>query len=280
MPVKNIMSVDLESWVHGHEFLQLTPEERKNLDGGDIVRETEFLLGELRRRSIRLTWYVVAEIADWYPELIRKIQADGHEIGYHTQEHVIVDDAAALERQLSLSRAFLREYAPVSFQAPAIRFPEGGYRLLREHGFRYDLSRYGRSGDVTWEDGICVCPVSVAYFREDRRLRPYPGGMNLALLSHGIPFGSSFWYALGYGVIDRFLGRCNRDGTFASMFIHNWQLCPPSPRARSAKLKFCRKSPGLVMYLPNVSGMFFRLMDNYAWGCARDILGAQKEGGS
>ena len=279
MSVQNMMSVDLESWVHGHEFLKLTSAERKRLDGGDIVRETEFLLGELRRRSIRLTWYVVVEIAEWYPDLVRQIRAEGHEIGYHTHEHAIVDTVAGLERQLSLSREFLREYAPVSFQAPAIRFPEGGYRLLRESGFQYDLSTYGKSGTGSRVDGIFVSPVSVAYFRPDQRPRRYPGGMDVDLLSHGIPFGSSFWYCLGYGVISHFLGRCNREGVYASMFIHNWQLCPPSRSARSAKLKFCMRSPGLVMYLPNVSRMFFRLMDNYEWGCARDVLKAQRECG-
>jgi len=90
---------------------------------------------------------------------------------------------------------------------------------------------------------------------------------------HGIPFGSSFWYPLGYRFVDCFVSRFNKKGRFVNMFAHNWQLYPASKKARKAKWKYCfQVSPGLVMYVPNVANVFFKLMDNYYWGRAGDII--------
>ena len=253
--------------------MKLSSNERKKIDNEDVLRETEFVLNELSKRSIKLTWLVVAELADWYPQLIKEIAAEGHEIGYHTHNHEFVIDVSLLRNQLSSSSAFLQEYRPLSFQAPAINFFKEGYKTLKEHGFLYDLSVYGKTHEIFSVDGVHVCPVSAFYFRQDNRPLEYPAIMNKRLLCHGIPFGSSFWYVFGFKFINFFIDRYNRSGQFVNMFVHNWQLFPSSKRAKRAKLNYCRRQPGLIMYVPNVEKMFFRLMDQHSWGKARDIIG-------
>lgn len=273
MAVNNIMSIDLESWVQGHENLKLTSKGRKELDNQDTLREAEYVLDQLAKRSVKLTWYVVAELADWYPTLIDNIRNEGHEIGYHTHDHHMTVNRQIVEQQLKLSADFHKEYRPVSYQAPEIVFCEDGYKFLEEYGFKYSLSVYGHTSQAYMVDGVLECPVSVYYFRQDKNPVIYPSGMNRRLLTHGIPFGSSFWYAMGYRFIDLFVSRFNKNGRFVNMFVHNWQLYPASKRARRAKWKFCfYRNPALVMYLPNVERIFFELMDNYQWGRAKDIL--------
>jgi peptidoglycan/xylan/chitin deacetylase (PgdA/CDA1 family) len=56
-------------------------------DDGPHRVNTPKLLGILRERNIKATWFVVGEMARENPGLIRQILAEGHEIGNHTMTH-------------------------------------------------------------------------------------------------------------------------------------------------------------------------------------------------
>lgn len=58
-------------------------------DDGPHRVNTPKLLGLLRERNIKATWFIVGEMARENPELIRRILAEGHEIGNHTMTHPI-----------------------------------------------------------------------------------------------------------------------------------------------------------------------------------------------
>jgi hypothetical protein len=271
------MSIDLESSAQDQDYLSLTSEQRKKRDNGETLRQAEFLLKELDRRRVRLTWFVVAEIAEWYPGLVPMIRSSGHEIGWHTWNHEMTLSPEALDRQLAGSKEFLTKWKPVSYQAPAITFFKEGYRALREHGFRYSLSTYGRTRRAFKMDGVVECPVSTYFLGAGEAPVSYPANMGYAVSRGGIPFGSSFCYALGYRFARWFIDRSLASGSFVNMFIHNWQLCPASEEARRAKWRFFRQNPAFLMYMPDVSRMFFRLMEEYRWGRADEVLANLRE---
>ena len=56
-------------------------------DDGPHPVHTPRLLDILKRRNIRATFFVVGTNARRYPQLIRRIVAEGHEIGNHTVNH-------------------------------------------------------------------------------------------------------------------------------------------------------------------------------------------------
>ncbi|MCE9518340.1 MAG: polysaccharide deacetylase family protein [Verrucomicrobia bacterium] len=56
-------------------------------DDGPHPQNTPRLLGMLRERNIKATFFVVGSLAKEYPGIIRAILADGHEIGNHTLTH-------------------------------------------------------------------------------------------------------------------------------------------------------------------------------------------------
>ena len=56
-------------------------------DDGPQPQNTPRLLGILRERNIKATFFVVGQMAKERPEIIRAILADGHEIGNHTWSH-------------------------------------------------------------------------------------------------------------------------------------------------------------------------------------------------
>ena len=101
--MKNIFSIDLESWIHFYEdslkIKKFNSEERKKLDKGYIKKATLDILSLLDKYNQKATFFIVAEIYDWYPEIIKNIKKQGHEIGYHTHTHLVVKNNELLENE-------------------------------------------------------------------------------------------------------------------------------------------------------------------------------------
>lgn len=56
-------------------------------DDGPHPKNTPRLLDMLRARNIKATFYVIGRNVDRYPQIARRIVAEGHEIGNHTYTH-------------------------------------------------------------------------------------------------------------------------------------------------------------------------------------------------
>ncbi len=69
--------------VHG-PYLAIT------FDDGPHPQNTPRLLGILRERNVKATFFVVGTLVKEYPGIIRAILADGHEIGNHSLTHPIM----------------------------------------------------------------------------------------------------------------------------------------------------------------------------------------------
>ena len=57
-------------------------------DDGPHPRYTEQLLEGLRKRNVRVTFFVLGQSAELYPDLIWEMAQDGHLIGNHTYSHI------------------------------------------------------------------------------------------------------------------------------------------------------------------------------------------------
>ena len=122
------------------------------------------LLAMLQQWKIPSTWFVPGHSAETYPELTRRIAAEGHEIGNHGYLHSHPkspeDEEAILVRG---NEALMRITGkrPVGFRSPGAGLSYNMVGLLLKHGFTYDSSlmsddftpHYMREGDRAPEDG-------------------------------------------------------------------------------------------------------------------------------
>ena len=124
------------------------------------------ILDLLRDRGVTTTWFVPGHTVDTYPDLVRRIHADGHEIAHHGYLHEVparlardLEDAA-LERGNECIRRVTGRNAN-GYRSPGWDFSEHTVDLLVQHGFAYDSSLMGadfqpypvRTGDVMQRDG-------------------------------------------------------------------------------------------------------------------------------
>ena len=93
--------------------------------------------------GIRATYFTTGEVATRYPDAVRALVRDGHELACHGVSHTAFDALGEAEarREIDDSSRLLRTFAPVtSFRAPYLRFPEPYVRLLEDASFTLDSS--------------------------------------------------------------------------------------------------------------------------------------------
>src|SRR3954452_18345974 len=117
------------------------------------------LLGQLDERGIAATFFVEGLNAEVYPDLLREIDARGHEIAYHAWRHEQWAELTAAEQAANLDRgiaAFQRLGLKIAgLRPPGGQLGEGGVRVLRDAGLTY-CSPAGAGAGI--EDGVALLP--------------------------------------------------------------------------------------------------------------------------
>ncbi len=153
---KLALSVDVDEWFHSRRWVdgrqgraipdmvatcrRLYGQDRP---AGEVVAPTLALLDLFDRYRCRCTFFLLGEVAEWYPDLVRTIAQRGHEIASHGMHHV---DMTLLGRERfarDLARACdvlasLTGVRPIGFRAPNLVFEPWATEVLEDLGFLYD----------------------------------------------------------------------------------------------------------------------------------------------
>lgn len=125
------------------------------------------ILDLLAREGISATFFVTGHTAETYPDIVRRIVADGHEIGHHgyLHENPLALETAAREREVLLRGLTALDAVagvrPVGYRSPSWDNSPWTIELLLAEDFRYESSLMGddftpywcRVGDTIQPDG-------------------------------------------------------------------------------------------------------------------------------
>jgi len=127
------------------------------------------ILALLRRHEIRASFYIPGHTALAYPDLVRSIAADGHEIGHHGWVHEGLSRLDPNKEREYLVRGLealdaVAGVRPAGYRAPGVDVSVNTVEILLEHEFVYDASFSGsdfepyylRRGDRFPTDGPYV----------------------------------------------------------------------------------------------------------------------------
>ena len=133
--------------------------------GEFTVLGTPRVLDFLKRKDLRASFYIPGHTAYAFPDLVKRIHDEGHEIGHHGWVHENPAEASPEREREILERGFEALYRvagvrPVGYRSPAWDFSAQTLSLLKEYGFEYDSSLLGsdfipyypRQGDVVGQD--------------------------------------------------------------------------------------------------------------------------------
>jgi len=165
------------------------------------------LLDLYAKYDVKSTFFFVADFARECPEIVRMIQADGHEVACHglTHDYKQAFDVLSFDEQirhLSEAKNILEDIAGqevISFRAPALRVNSFTSKALIETGFRFDSSVAPQRMDIFMTLGSknklawMRAPRSPYYVDENNLARPGNTKLlEIPVSSFGFPYIGTF----------------------------------------------------------------------------------------
>ncbi len=167
-----IISVDLEDW-HDSAYLRDYVNEENKIDR--IVPATENILNLFSKYKTKATFFTLGSIAEKYPELIKSINDEGHEIASHGYTHTPLWNQCSEEFRLDLQKTnkILEEITGkkvIGFRAPYASLNQQTawmIDVLKSEGFKYDASMFPMKTPLY---GVKNAPLNVYRISSDNIL--------------------------------------------------------------------------------------------------------------
>ena len=239
--ITNALTIDVEDYFQVSAFAPHIARGDWDRRECRVERNVETILAMLARREVKATFFTLGWIAERYPQLVRRIVAEGHELASHGYGHERVTDLTpeAFDADIRRAKAILEDLAGspvIGYRAPS--FSIGASNLwaldfLGRAGYRYSSSIYPIRHDHygmpdaprfahRTDSGMIEIPPTT--LRVLRRNLPSSGGGYFRLL----PYAASRWM----------LRRVNEVEQQAAVFyFHPWEIDVDQPRIAGVGVK-------------------------------------------
>lgn len=229
----NILTIDLEEWFHS---LEPDPNKWNSLDRR-VEYSTHVLLDLLTKYNSTATFFVLGDVAENNPNLVKEIEASGHEVGTHNYYHKFVynqnekEFRDELKKSISLLESITRKKI-ISFRAPYFSITDKSLwalQILAEEGIKYDSSvfpvynhRYGipnaKSSPHEIIKDLWEFPISV--HRLGKINFPFSGGV--------------YFRFLNTHLFNKILSVYSNKKDDFVFYLHPWELDPFKPKIKTA----------------------------------------------
>tara|TARA_Y100001954_G_C15783119_1_gene591015 strand:- start:1057 stop:1905 length:849 start_codon:yes stop_codon:yes gene_type:complete len=144
----NILTFDIEEWFHILDNDSTKTEINWENYEERIYKNMDKIFSLLEKHKLKATFFVVGWIANKYPDIIKKIDNYGHEIGSHTYLHQLMYEQKPKEINEDLKKSIntiqdIIGKKVYSFRAPGFSITEKNkwvFDLLIQNGITHDCS--------------------------------------------------------------------------------------------------------------------------------------------
>lgn len=271
--IVNALTIDVEDYFQVSALAPHFPRAEWEQVPCRVERNVNLILQLLDDHDARATFFVLGWVAERYPQLVRLIVAQGHEIASHGYEH---ERASAQPRDrfladIVLAKAVLEDIggeAVAGYRAPSFSIGKANlwaHDCIAEAGYAYSSSVYPVQHDhygmpdaprfpYRLESGLLEVPVTTMRWMG----RNWPAG------------GGGFFRLLPYAVSRWQIAKVNRDDARAAIFyFHPWEIDPEQPRVSRASMKTRFRH---YVNLERTEGRLRCLLRDFAWGRADRVF--------
>lgn len=241
--IRNAMTVDVEDYFQVGAFENdIDRQDWDNLECR-VERNLDNILAMFDDHSVKATFFTLGWIAERYPQLIRQIVDNGHELASHGMSHMRVSDQNRTEftEDARSSKKLLEDIgscAVTGYRAPSFSIGERNIwalDVLQEVGYRYSSSIYPIRHD---HYGMPSAPRFSFHPLDGRDFLEMPV-TTVEVMGRKIPCGGGGYFRLlPYFISKSAMKRVNeKDGRACIFYFHPWEIDPDQPRQTQAGLK-------------------------------------------
>ncbi|MBT9492897.1 MAG: DUF3473 domain-containing protein [Paucibacter sp.] len=276
-PLRNAMTIDVEDYFQVSAFAPYIARGDWDQRECRVERNVDRLLLLLAQSDTKATFFTLGWIAERYPQMVRRIVEQGHELASHGYGHQRVSDLtpASFLDDIVRTKQLLEDlggHQVLGYRAPSFSIGAGNlwaFDSLLEAGYRYSSSVYPIQHDhygmpdsprfaYAVRDGLLEVPVTT--LRLFNKNLPSSGGGYFRLL----PYALSRWM----------IGKVNRDDQQAAVFYcHPWEIDAEQPRVAGidGKTRFRH-----YVNIARTHGRIARLLSDFKWGRMDEIFLGQR----
>jgi polysaccharide deacetylase family protein (PEP-CTERM system associated) len=266
--ITNAMTVDVEDYFQVSAFEKTIP--RKDWDSVEhrVYNNTNRILDIFQKYNIKSTFFMLGWVAERYPELVKRIVNENHELASHGYEHIRVTQQTPAEFRADIikTKMMLEDIGGVQikgYRAPSYSITENNMWAIDEladSGHIYSSSIYPIKHDLY---GIPSAP-RFAYRHEKSGLLEIPI-TTVKLANKKLPCGGGGFFRLfPYSYSRWAINRINNlEKQSALFYFHPWEIDIGQPKIRHApwKSKFRH-----YLNIKKMELRLDRLINDFAWG--------------
>jgi polysaccharide deacetylase family protein (PEP-CTERM system associated) len=266
--IKNAMSVDVEDYFQVSAFAPHIRREDWDSLPCRVERNVDVILGLLDEADARATFFTLGWIAERYPQVVRRIVDNGHELASHGYGHQRAGDLtpAAFRDDITRAKRILEDLGGVAvlgYRAPSFSINRKNWWAVEEvgnAGYVYSSSIYPVRHD---HYGMPDAPRFPHRPNGEAGILELPP-TTVPLMGRNLPAAGGGWFRLlPYAVSRWMLRRVNvADGAPCMFYFHPWELDAGQPRQTglSARTRFRH-----YVNLQRMPGRLRQLLTDFEW---------------
>jgi polysaccharide deacetylase family protein (PEP-CTERM system associated) len=265
--ITNALTIDVEDYFQVSAFAPHIARAEWDSRECRVERNVARILELLDQANVKATFFTLGWVAERYPQLIRRIVQEGHELASHGYAHERASDQDwdSFFTDVNLAKILLEDLTGVEvrgYRAPSFSIGKDNqwaFDCLLKAGYRYSSSIYPIAHD---HYGMPDAPRFAYEARPGLLEIPVT---TLRLLGRNFPSsGGGYFRLLPYALSRWMLRRVNQgDGQAGIFYFHPWEIDVDQPLVQGigAKTRFRH-----YVNIDRVEGRLQRLLGDFQWG--------------
>ena len=261
------MTIDVEDYFQVSAFASHIARSEWNTRECRVERNINCILEMLARHEIKATFFTLGWIAERFPQVVRQIVHEGHELASHGYGHARASDQTeeAFFADISQAKIILEDLTSIAvngYRAPSFSIGTRNlwaFDCLARAGYRYSSSIYPIRHDhygmpesprFAYEVRPGLMEIPITTLRMLNRNLPSSGGGYFRLLP----------YALSHWMLNRLNEQERKSGIF---YFHPWEIDTGQPRIAgiSGKTRFRH-----YVNIGRMESRLNKLLSDFKWG--------------
>lgn len=273
--ISNAMTVDVEDYFQVSAFEPYIDRNQWDKLPQRAERNTQRILDLFAQHNVKATFFTLGWIAERYPDLIKRIVKDGHELACHGYEHIRVSEQKPEQFRADIikTKRLLEElggtevlgYRAASYSIGAHNL--WAHQVLRDAGFKYSSSVYPVRHDLY---GMPDAPRFIFAPLENDTFKEIPI-TTLTIGNKNFPCGGGgffrfYPYAVSKWAFDKINRKEHQPGIF---YFHPWEIDPAQPKQTGIDLKTRFRH---YLNLDKMEKRIIRLLKDFNWDTMENIF--------
>ena len=272
----NAMSVDVEDYFQVSAFEKCTDKSQWDKFESRVEHNTNRILDLFEDAEVKATFFILGWVAERYPEIVKRITNDGHEVASHGYEHIRVtnqtpdefrSDVIKTKKILEdISGTEVSGYRAASYSVSKDNM--WAFDVLFETGHKYSSSIYPVKHDLY---GIPDAPRFAFYPNSDDGILEVPI-TTLEIGKKRFPCGGGGFFRLYPYFFSKYAYKHtnNSSGQAGIFYFHPWEIDPEQPRPFK-KIGFKTRFRH-YLNLNTTEKKLKALLHDFSWGRMDDIF--------